>query len=260
MRVHLPKPLHGWRAFAGEVGVIVLGVLLALGAEQSVQTLHARTTIEQDTDALRREIADHYTFAVEWRAVEPCIAAQIDQLEARLLESGNTLTPAQLYAEGSFVYVVRTPERQYVDGAWQSALREGTVSSLSRDIRQQLSKHYEQTRQMNEITADIEKDVPRLNSLGKPLPIDASSRLALFQDLEGLRFRSASMDLGNGQIIGDIMRLGMVPTIAQTRTVLRSSGTNTFCHAQHLPTRSLREALNPLDYSGSGSPIVRKRL
>jgi len=260
MRLHLPKPLHGWRAFAGEVGIIVFGVLIALGAEQAVQTLHAQTTINEDTEALRREVADHYTYAAEWRAVEPCITAQIDQLEARLLESGNTLNPAQLYAEGSFLYVVRTPERQYVDGAWQSALREGTVSSLSRDIRQQLSAHYEQTRQMNEITADIEKDVPRLNSLGKPLPLDAASRLALFQDLEGLRFRSASMDLGNGQLIGDTMRLRMVPAIAQTRAVLRSSGTNMFCHAQHLPTRSLREALNPLEYSGSGSPIVRIKL
>jgi hypothetical protein len=34
MHVHLLEPLHGWRAFAGEVGVIVLGVLIALGAQQ----------------------------------------------------------------------------------------------------------------------------------------------------------------------------------------------------------------------------------
>jgi len=59
MHVNLPKPLHGWRAFVGEVGIIVLGVLIALGAEQAVQSLHARTTIKEDTDALRREVADH---------------------------------------------------------------------------------------------------------------------------------------------------------------------------------------------------------
>jgi hypothetical protein len=34
MHVHLPKPQHGWRAFAGEVGIIVIGVLIALGVEQ----------------------------------------------------------------------------------------------------------------------------------------------------------------------------------------------------------------------------------
>jgi hypothetical protein len=38
MHFHLPEPLHGWRAFAGEVGIIVVGVLIALGAEQVVQS------------------------------------------------------------------------------------------------------------------------------------------------------------------------------------------------------------------------------
>ena len=35
----LPKPLHGWRALFGEVGVIVLGVLIALGAQQFARRL-----------------------------------------------------------------------------------------------------------------------------------------------------------------------------------------------------------------------------
>jgi hypothetical protein len=39
MHFHLPKPLHGWREFGGEVGIIVLGVLIALGAEQIVESL-----------------------------------------------------------------------------------------------------------------------------------------------------------------------------------------------------------------------------
>jgi len=76
--------------------------------------------------------------------------------------------------------------------------------------------------------------------------------------LEGLRFRSANMDLSNGQIVGDINRLGMVPTIAQASALLRASGTYMFCKSHHLPIRSLREAVNPLEYSGTGSPIVRK--
>ena len=34
MKLSVPKPIHGWREFAGEVGIIVLGVLIALGAQQ----------------------------------------------------------------------------------------------------------------------------------------------------------------------------------------------------------------------------------
>ena len=37
MKVPSIKPLHGWRTFWGEVGIIVLGVLIALGAQQQLR-------------------------------------------------------------------------------------------------------------------------------------------------------------------------------------------------------------------------------
>src|SRR5215212_4155067 len=49
MGLQLPEPMHGWRAFAGEVGVIVLGVLVALTAQHIVQSWQTR----QDVDQLR---------------------------------------------------------------------------------------------------------------------------------------------------------------------------------------------------------------
>jgi hypothetical protein len=51
MHFHLPKPLHGWREFAGEVGIIVLGVLIALGFEQIVEASHQRQEGLQADDA-----------------------------------------------------------------------------------------------------------------------------------------------------------------------------------------------------------------
>ena len=58
MHVHLPKPLHGWRALVGEVGIIVAGVLIALGAEQLVQSIDEREDVTQLRAALRAELAD----------------------------------------------------------------------------------------------------------------------------------------------------------------------------------------------------------
>ena len=52
MHFHLPKPLHGWREFVGEVGIIVLGVLIALGAEQVIDNLHSRNEVKQTRQAL----------------------------------------------------------------------------------------------------------------------------------------------------------------------------------------------------------------
>ncbi len=33
----LPTPIRGWRVLAGEMGVIAVGVLIALGAQQLVE-------------------------------------------------------------------------------------------------------------------------------------------------------------------------------------------------------------------------------
>ena len=42
MHFHLPKPLHGWQELPGEIGVIVIGVLIALSAEQASSHLSPR--------------------------------------------------------------------------------------------------------------------------------------------------------------------------------------------------------------------------
>jgi isocitrate dehydrogenase len=53
--VHLPKPLHGWREFVGEVGIIVLGVLIALGAEQVAETIHGLVEAKYARQAIRKQ-------------------------------------------------------------------------------------------------------------------------------------------------------------------------------------------------------------
>jgi hypothetical protein len=55
MHVHFPKPLHGWRVFVGEVGIIVIGVLIALAAEQVVEAFHWRWEAREFRKAVDRE-------------------------------------------------------------------------------------------------------------------------------------------------------------------------------------------------------------
>jgi len=57
MHFHLPKPLHGWREFSGEVGIIVIGVLIALAAQQVVEAVQWRDSVSQTRDAMRSELA-----------------------------------------------------------------------------------------------------------------------------------------------------------------------------------------------------------
>ncbi len=80
MHFHLPKPLHGWREFAGEVGIIVLGVLIALGAEQVVEGVRDRAQVGQSEESLKNNFERFVTFTAELDAYAPCVTARATQV------------------------------------------------------------------------------------------------------------------------------------------------------------------------------------
>jgi len=80
MHFHLPKPLHGWRAFAGEVGIIVVGVLIALAFGQVVQSIHDRSVAEQARDAIRAEVRENLWWLEFRDSYEPCIDGMLAEL------------------------------------------------------------------------------------------------------------------------------------------------------------------------------------
>src|SRR4051812_42777269 len=82
MHFHLPKPLHGWREFAGEVGVIVIGVLIALSAEQVVETIHWRSEVRTARGELKSEMSYANRVFAYRIAAEPCIARRLDMVDS----------------------------------------------------------------------------------------------------------------------------------------------------------------------------------
>lgn len=82
MHVKLPKPLHGWREFAGEVGVIVLGVLIALGAQQLIDDWQWRHKTSATRDALGREAADNLSAAIQRSQQQPCVEQRLKEVVA----------------------------------------------------------------------------------------------------------------------------------------------------------------------------------
>jgi len=41
--IHNPKPVHNFREFLSELGVVVLGIVIALSGEQLIESLRANT-------------------------------------------------------------------------------------------------------------------------------------------------------------------------------------------------------------------------
>jgi hypothetical protein len=116
MHFHLPKPLHGWREFAGEVGIIVLGVLIALGAESVVERTHQRAELHEAEDAMVAELRDdNLPQAYTRAAIYNCYADQLDRIE-QALASGDRARFVALAP--TYRPVVRT----WDDEAWKAAL------------------------------------------------------------------------------------------------------------------------------------------
>ena len=80
MHFHFPKPLHGWREFAGEVGIIVIGVLIALAFGQVAQSVHDRIAAAQAREAIRAEVRENLWWLETRGNYEPCIDRMINQL------------------------------------------------------------------------------------------------------------------------------------------------------------------------------------
>ena len=88
MHFHLPKPLHGWRAFVGEVAIIVIGVLIALSAEQVVERWAWNQKVSAAEQEMHREMFwDDAPEMIQRASIQPCIDAQLDAIRAAA-ESG----------------------------------------------------------------------------------------------------------------------------------------------------------------------------
>lgn len=133
---HLPKPLHGWRDFLKEVGIIVLGVLIALGAEQLVQAVRERQASRDANNSVRSEIADNLHKLMGRVDVQPCI-------ERRLKEIGDLLAQSADGAPNPHPSWISRPTLWSLPSSnWQAATAAGRAALLSHDDQLQLGGYF----------------------------------------------------------------------------------------------------------------------
>lgn len=237
------KPPNGWPAVWWELGIVTLGVIIALAAQQWADGRawagKARTTRE----ALREELALHYSWSVEWRATLPCMLAQIDRLQRRVVTSGATLEPAPVFRNANFAFTVRLPSKEYSRSVYDAALADGVLMRFDPALRRVLNTHYTQVDALTAMTRQNDDDYQALFGLSRAIPLDPGVRFELLRTLDRLRGRIEFMDLQSGQMIDNVANANMVPPAAAARREVERFGTWQFCRAQRLPLRPLREAM-----------------
>ncbi len=170
MHFHLPKPLHGWREFAGEVGIIVLGVLIALGAEQLIENWHWKQRVHEAEASMTKELGEDDGAQAEARlAISPCIARRLDAAEQALIAERDRGVP----------FVAPTlptpPFRTWDSDAWRAAVSSDATSHMATDRMYAWSAPYNMTADMDQAAVREFNDwaeLTRIDSL-PPHPSEA---------------------------------------------------------------------------------------
>ena len=235
--------VQNWTAITIELVIVTLGVLIALAAQQWANGRAQTGQMRVSMKAVRDEMVHHYVYAVEYRVVYPCVEAQLKLLRNRVLASGATLTPAPLYRDENFHYVVMQPSKNYSADAWRAAINDGTVQRLEPSLRAELAGHYGQLPEIEQANAANNESDEALIALTHRLPLDPSVRYSIIREIEQVRARTEYLDYMNSDLVDNVRRAGRPPSVADTRAVVERFGTYKFCKAHGLPMRPFQDAM-----------------
>jgi hypothetical protein len=136
MDIHKPKPWRGLREFLKEIGTIVIGVLIALGAEQGVSGLHDRQLSREAREAVRGELDLDLASAHQRLPWQPCIDARLAFVEQAI----NAPDLGQPYR--TIAYIGRPTMPTIYEQRWAAATAGGRTSLLSSDEQRDFARVY----------------------------------------------------------------------------------------------------------------------
>lgn len=144
MKFRLPRPVNGWRRFLGEVGVIMLGVLLALSADQIAKALNDAHDVREAKAVLALELGEAEGQAAVRVKMSPCIENRLDQISRIVDQAAET---------GRLPPVGAVPRPYYFtwpSGAWDSIVQGEVAGHMDEELVQGLSGAYQFVTHLNE--------------------------------------------------------------------------------------------------------------
>jgi len=133
---HKPKPVHSWRELLTEIGVVVIGVCIALAAEQAVEWVHWRNQVADARQAIASEMADNVRGSINRLREQACVDRRLDEL-GQILDAASrsgSLPPVGQIGEPSL--------QPWVSGAWESVVASQAASHFSRQELARLARSY----------------------------------------------------------------------------------------------------------------------
>lgn len=246
------SPSMGWRAFWSEIVIVVLGVVIALAANEAVQEWSWRNKVADAEARLQGDVTWAFLWAAEKYSSRPCVDAQLAALSRNVLESTATLKPAHLVTNHlGLSYVVRLPNRPYRFPVWDALIADGTASHFAPQRQAFLGRISSDMAQALSSETETRSLMGRLLMMRDPIPLDPVVRAELLTNINQLRSLTAFEALNAQQRMRRISDAGDAPTAEHVELFLNASGKNPsgsdysgmayFCNSQRLPVADWRD-------------------
>ena len=215
MHFRLPKPLHGWREFTGEVGIIVIGVLIALGAQAVVEHFNDQELLRQAEERMTAEIRDDdLPQAFARAAIGACNGKLLDSIEAAVAK-GEREEIARLAA------IYRPPFRTWDDDAWKAAIASQALKHGDGDRAVAWSAMYVGMPIANQWTSDEQEGLRHLRArIGGSGPLSTVQQDRLFELIADLRGTNSRMTGGGLAFLRYASALGIAVRPEEQRAIL----------------------------------------
>jgi hypothetical protein len=201
MEFHKPKPVHNWREFLSEIGVVVIGVCIALAAEQGVEWVHWKSQVAEARGIIASEMAINLGAAITRVGAQGCVESRLDELGRILDQASRT---GNLPPVGD---IGAPPRRNYVTGAWESIVASETASHFPRtELADLANTYYSVDRASSYVPQDVQTWYELAAIVGPGRRLDPASEAELRKALSLARGYSRSMVVLSAQLINILHR------------------------------------------------------
>lgn len=217
-------PPQGWAALRWEVGVVFVGIMLALGAQQLADMLYWRGQAAQAKRNIEAELLQHEQDGYERLAVQPCLKGQLAALMGQLSTTDNIwkampmainmigLSQTIQAARRVFPVAYRAPIRFWRGDAFETARANGALNYLPDEMVAHYAEIYTRGRRIVALQEKEAEAASQLSVLAYDGKLDPTARMRLIAALSVVDDANSLTENNAGQALDELrMALRDVP-------------------------------------------------
>jgi hypothetical protein len=192
VEIHRPGVVRNWREFLKEVGIIVLGVSIALAGEEAVSYFNWKQEVSVVQDSVDDELGDALFSAMERVKIADCQKRTLERLDQLADESRGTLV------------IRNAPVRRmrlWGSAAWDAAVASGAIAHMRHDKRNTYANLFSFLHLFRDLNIRQEELWAKIDAYQHPRALTEGSRDRFVESVSELRALTGTMNFAAKQFI-----------------------------------------------------------